>query len=65
MNVTDLGCDAYATSAHKWMLAPKGTGLFVATAAVHELLLPSVVSYLGKHSDWRGTQDQPPQPTPL
>jgi selenocysteine lyase/cysteine desulfurase len=27
INVKDLSCDTYATSAHKWMLAPKGTGL--------------------------------------
>jgi len=27
VNVEDLDCDTYATSAHKWMLAPKGTGL--------------------------------------
>ncbi len=23
----DIGCDAYATSGHKWLLGPKGTGL--------------------------------------
>jgi selenocysteine lyase/cysteine desulfurase len=27
VNVRDLGVDAYASSSHKWMLAPKGTGL--------------------------------------
>lgn len=27
VNVTELGCDVYATSAHKWMLAPKGSGV--------------------------------------
>ena len=27
VNVTELGCDAYATSAHKWMLAPKVSAL--------------------------------------
>lgn len=27
VNVKGLDCDTYATSAHKWMLAPKGTGL--------------------------------------
>jgi len=27
VDVKDLGCDAYATSPHKWMLAPKGTGI--------------------------------------
>ena len=27
VNVKTLGCDVYATSGHKWLLAPKGTGL--------------------------------------
>ena len=27
VNVKDLGCDAYVTSPHKWLLGPKGTGI--------------------------------------
>ena len=27
LNLHDLGCDFYGTSPHKWLLAPKGTGL--------------------------------------
>ncbi len=27
VDVRDLGCDAYLTSPHKWLLAPKGTGI--------------------------------------
>ena len=27
VNVKSLGCHAYATSGHKWLMAPKGTGL--------------------------------------
>ncbi|MBI3790278.1 MAG: aminotransferase class V-fold PLP-dependent enzyme [Gemmatimonadetes bacterium] len=27
VNVRELGCDAYATSGHKWLMGPKGTGL--------------------------------------
>jgi len=38
-----LGCHAYATSAHKWLLAPKGTGLLYvrrdARAKIRPLLL--------------------------
>src|SRR6266849_1459442 len=26
LNLHDIGCDFYATSPHKWLLAPKGTG---------------------------------------
>jgi isopenicillin-N epimerase len=30
LDLSDLGCDFYATSPHKWLMAPKGTGtLFV------------------------------------
>ena len=27
VDVKDMGCDAYVASPHKWMMAPKGTGL--------------------------------------
>jgi len=27
VDVKALGCDAYVTSPHKWLLAPKGTGI--------------------------------------
>ena len=27
VDVRDIGCHAYATSGHKWLLGPKGTGL--------------------------------------
>jgi selenocysteine lyase/cysteine desulfurase len=34
VNVRELGCHAYATSGHKWLLGPKGTGLlFIAKDA--------------------------------
>lgn len=32
VNVSALGCDVYATSGHKWLLAPKGTGLLYLNA---------------------------------
>lgn len=34
VNLKSLGCDAYATSGHKWLLAPKGTGLLYLSDAV-------------------------------
>ena len=34
VNVSELGVDAYATSCHKWMLAPKGNGLLYIKKAV-------------------------------
>jgi len=34
VNVSELGVDAYATSCHKWMLAPKGNGLLYVKKSV-------------------------------
>jgi len=34
VNVTDLGCDIYAASCHKWMLAPKGNGVVFVSSDV-------------------------------
>jgi L-cysteine/cystine lyase len=38
LDLHDLGCEIYATSPHKWLLAPKGTG----TLFVREELLERV-----------------------
>lgn len=39
--VTDLGCDYYATSGHKWLGAPLGTGLlYVRRERIHDLWPP-------------------------
>jgi selenocysteine lyase/cysteine desulfurase len=32
VNLSAIGCDAYATSGHKWLLGPKGTGLLYVRA---------------------------------
>jgi selenocysteine lyase/cysteine desulfurase len=34
VDVKRLGCDVYATSGHKWLLAPKGTGLLYVSASL-------------------------------
>lgn len=34
VDVKQLGCDAYATSGHKWLLGPKGTGLLYLSDAL-------------------------------
>src|SRR5262249_41299805 len=38
LDLHDLGCDSYATSPHKWLLAPKGTGLLYAREELLERL---------------------------
>ena len=35
VNVTDLGVDVYATSAHKWILAPTGNGILYIKNSFH------------------------------
>ena len=48
LNLHDIGCHAYATSGHKWLLGPKGTGLLY----VREDALDQVVAkYLGGYSN--------------
>ena len=43
VSVADLGCDVYATSLHKWLSAPYGTGLLWIRREVQDRIWPSVV----------------------
>lgn len=48
VDVTDIGCHAYATSGHKWLLGPKGTGLLY----VRESALDSIdAKFVGAYSN--------------
>ncbi len=38
LNLHDLGCDYYATSPHKWLYAPKGTGILYCRKGMAEKL---------------------------
>src|SRR5688572_419916 len=40
VNVRDLGCHAYATSGHKWLMGPKGTGLLFIAKDAQPLIRP-------------------------
>jgi len=40
VNVKKLGCDAYATSGHKWLMGPKGTGLLYLSKDAQEIVRP-------------------------
>ncbi len=44
VNLTDLGCDFYASSPHKWLLAPKGSGLLYVSEPWLDRLWPTIVS---------------------
>jgi selenocysteine lyase/cysteine desulfurase len=40
VNVRELGCHAYATSGHKWLMGPKGTGLLYIAKEAQSTIRP-------------------------
>ena len=44
VDLHDLGCDYYAASAHKWLLSPKGVGVFYARQEAQSRLKPLIVA---------------------
>jgi selenocysteine lyase/cysteine desulfurase len=40
VNVKELGCHAYATSGHKWLMGPKGTGLLYVSKDAQDIIRP-------------------------
>ncbi len=48
VDLHDLECDFYATSGHKWLLGPKGTGLLYIRQAMFEVWKPR---FIGAYSD--------------
>ncbi|MEO0340762.1 MAG: aminotransferase class V-fold PLP-dependent enzyme [Bacteroidota bacterium] len=43
IDLDDLGCDYYTSSAHKWLFAPKGIGIFYARQEAQKELSPLIV----------------------
>jgi isopenicillin-N epimerase len=52
VNVRDLGCDAYFSSPHKWLLAPKGNGFLY----IRQEVQPKVWATLAS-SQWNNYKD--------
>jgi len=44
VNVHDLGVDTYATTSHKWLCSPAGTGLLYVRRDVQERIWPNIVT---------------------
>jgi len=44
LNISDLGCDAYASSPHKWLMAPKGTGYLYVREGFQDRLWSTVTT---------------------
>jgi selenocysteine lyase/cysteine desulfurase len=45
VNARELGCDAYVASPHKWLMAPKGTGLLYVKRSVQSKVWTTLASY--------------------
>ncbi len=45
VDVRDLGCDAYVASPHKWLMAPKGTGLLYVKRTAQPQFWTTLASY--------------------
>jgi selenocysteine lyase/cysteine desulfurase len=48
LDMHDIGCDSYATSPHKWLCAPKGTGTLFVRESLVDRLWVTIAS-----ADWR------------
>jgi selenocysteine lyase/cysteine desulfurase len=60
VDVKTLKCDAYATSAHKWLLAPKGTGLLYISANARKQIDPILLQAgMGTYTAATGTRNLP------
>jgi len=44
-SIAGMGCDFFAAGTHKWMFAPRGTGILWANAASWALLRPTIPSF--------------------
>ena len=44
LNITDLGCDMYTSSPHKWLQAPKGSGFLFVREAVQDRVWNTIVT---------------------
>ena len=52
IDVKSWGCHAYATSGHKWLLGPKGTGLLYVSLAAQEVIEPKFVGAYSGGGEW-------------
>ena len=63
VNLTDVGCDFYSSSLHKWLLAPKGVGMLYMDAKYQNKVRPLIIGHnMGETDkasryDLNGTRD--------
>jgi selenocysteine lyase/cysteine desulfurase len=56
LDLHDIGCDTYATCAHKWMLGPKGTGFLYVRKGFQDTLQPRNLGGGSIEGDWNMNQ---------
>ncbi len=54
VDVKDIGCDAYYSSLHKWMLAPGGSGILYVNKDVVDKIWSTIASYNWENEDDHG-----------
>jgi len=60
VNLHELGCDSYASSSHKWMLAPKGSGLLYIRKEMQDRVRPAFLfSGRAPYTGATGTRNVP------
>lgn len=65
LDLRDLDVDFYATSPHKWLCAPPGTGILYMREEMHQHVWPTVTEFyisgmkLGESFQYRGQQTTP------
>ncbi|MDA0334129.1 MAG: aminotransferase class V-fold PLP-dependent enzyme [bacterium] len=52
VDVRSWGCHAYATSGHKWLLGPKGTGLLYVSRQAQDVIEPKFVGAYSAGGAW-------------
>jgi selenocysteine lyase/cysteine desulfurase len=60
INLKEIGCDAYASCCHKWMLGPKGTGFLYINKSAFDLVQPVFVGAGSDNAKWT-MATEPPQ----
>ena len=57
-NVAELGCDFFVSGTHKWVLAPRGTGIIWAHEETWAMLRPTIPSFIANEVEraWMGNR---------
>ena len=51
LNLTEVGCDFYSSSCHKWLLAPKGVGFLYMDSKYQNKIRPVIIGHNMRETD--------------